>query len=145
MSRRAVKRGTTCSARLNSGRIAIPLRHFECNGHYRGRAHQVSLLRPTRVDPLRIRRKGRGMDALSEILKTTRLTGAAFFASELRAPWSILAPSSRAIAEALTPGADHVVPYHLVTAGRCVVKLLDGPAVDLAPGDVVVFPKGGRH
>jgi AraC-like DNA-binding protein len=85
------------------------------------------------------------MDALSEILKTIRLTGAAFFASELRAPWSIVAPSSRAIAEALMPGADHVVPYHLVTAGRCVVKLLDGPAVDLAAGDVVVFPKGDHH
>ena len=85
------------------------------------------------------------MDALSEILKTIRLTGAAFFASELRAPWSIVAPSSRAIAEAFMPGADHVVPYHLVTAGRCVVKLLDGPAVDLAAGDVVVFPKGDHH
>ena len=43
------------------------------------------------------------------------------------------------------PEADHVVPYHLVTAGRCVVKLLDGPAIDLAAGDVVVFPKGDHH
>jgi len=85
------------------------------------------------------------MDALSEILKTIRLTGAAFFASELRAPWSIVAPASRAIAEALMPDADHVVPYHLVTAGRCLVKLVDGPAVDLAAGDVVVFPKGDHH
>jgi AraC family transcriptional regulator, alkane utilization regulator len=85
------------------------------------------------------------MDALSEVLKTIRLTGAAFFASELRAPWSIVAPSSRAIADALLPDADHVVPYHLVTAGRCVVKLLDGTAVDLAAGDVVVLPKGDHH
>jgi AraC family transcriptional regulator, alkane utilization regulator len=85
------------------------------------------------------------MDALSEVLKTIRLTGAAFFASELRAPWSVVAPSSRAIADALMPEADHVVPYHLVTAGRCVVKLLDGPAIDLAAGDVVVFPKGDHH
>ena len=37
------------------------------------------------------------------------------------------------------------MPYHLVTAGRCVVKLLDGPAIDLAAGDVVVFPKGDHH
>ena len=85
------------------------------------------------------------MDALSGVLKTIRLTGAAFFASELRAPWSIVAPSSRAIADALLPDADHVVPYHLVTAGRCVVKLLDGPALDLAAGDVVVFPQGDHH
>ncbi len=85
------------------------------------------------------------MDALSEALTTIRLTGAAFFASELRAPWAIVAPSSRAIAEALMPDADHVVPYHYVAAGRCVVKLLDGPAIDLAAGDVVVFPKGDHH
>src|SRR5262245_66521783 len=43
------------------------------------------------------------------------------------------------------PGADHIVPYHFVAAGRCVVKLLDGPAIDLAAGDVVVFPKGDQH
>ena len=85
------------------------------------------------------------MDALSEVLKTIRLTGAAFFASELRAPWAIVAPSSRAIADALMPEADHVVPYHFVAAGRCVVKLLDGPAIDLAAGDVVVFPQGEHH
>ena len=85
------------------------------------------------------------MDALSEVLRTIRLTGAAFFASELKAPWSIVAPSSRAIADALMPAADHVVPYHLVTAGRCVVKLLDGPPIDLAAGDVVMFPTGDHH
>lgn len=85
------------------------------------------------------------MDALSQVLKTIRLAGAAFFASELRAPWSIVAPSSRAIADALLPEADHVVPYHLITAGRCVVKLLDGPPIELAAGDVVMFPHGDHH
>ena len=65
------------------------------------------------------------MDALSEVLKTIRLTGAAFFESQLKAPWAIGAPSSGAIAEALMPEADHVVPYHLVTSGRCVVKLIE--------------------
>jgi AraC-like DNA-binding protein len=85
------------------------------------------------------------VNALSGVLKTVRLTGAAFFASELRAPWAIVAPSSRAIADALLPEADHIVPYHLVTAGRCAVKLLDGPTVELVAGDVVVFPKGDHH
>ncbi len=85
------------------------------------------------------------MDTLTEVLKTIRLTGAAFFESELKAPWSVVAPSSRAIADALMPEADHVVPYHLVTAGRCVVKLLDGPTIELAAGDVVVFPSGDHH
>jgi AraC-like DNA-binding protein len=43
------------------------------------------------------------------------------------------------------PEADHVVPYHLVTAGRCVVKLLDGPPMELGAGDIVVFPNGDHH
>jgi AraC family transcriptional regulator, alkane utilization regulator len=85
------------------------------------------------------------VDTLSEVLKTIRLTGAAFFESELKAPWSIVAPSSRAIAEALMPEADHVVPYHLVTAGRCVAKLLDGPPIDLEAGDVIMVPHGDHH
>lgn len=85
------------------------------------------------------------MDALSKVLKTIRLTGAAFFESELKAPWSIMAPSSCAIADALMPEADHVVPYHLIVAGGCAVKLLDGPSIDLAAGDVVLFPNGDRH
>jgi AraC-like DNA-binding protein len=85
------------------------------------------------------------VDALSAVLSTIRVTGAAFFESELKAPWSIIAPASRAIADALMPEADHVVPYHLITAGRCVVKLLDGPSIDLAAGDVVMFPNGDHH
>jgi AraC-like DNA-binding protein len=85
------------------------------------------------------------VDALSKVLRTIRLTGAAFFESKLQAPWSIIAPPSRAIADALMPEADHVVPYHLIVAGRCAVKLLDGPALDLAAGDVVVFPHGDHH
>jgi AraC-like DNA-binding protein len=91
------------------------------------------------------RGKSGRVDALSDVLRTIRLTGAAFFASELRAPWSIVAPSSRAIADALMPDADHVVPYHFVTSGRCAVKLIDGPTIELAAGDVVVFPKGDQH
>src|SRR5262245_66212809 len=82
----------------------------------------------------------RRMDSLSEVLKTIRLTGAAFFESELRAPWSIVAPSSRAIADALMPEADHLVPYHLVTAGRCVVKLIVGPAIDLVADTAGLWP-----
>ncbi|MEZ5738508.1 MAG: AraC family transcriptional regulator [Burkholderiaceae bacterium] len=85
------------------------------------------------------------MDALSELLKATHLTGATFIAAELKAPWFFRAPPSQAIAAALMPEADHIVPYHLIGAGACFVSLDDGPMLELAAGDVVIFPHGDQH
>jgi len=45
----------------------------------------------------------------------------------------------------LMPDADHVIPYHLVMEGACFARLLDGEFVELAAGDVVMFPSGDRH
>lgn len=78
-------------------------------------------------------------------MKSLRLTGAVFLEAELKAPWSFRTPPGRALADILMPEADHVVPYHLVTAGACTVRLDGGPAVGLAAGDVVIFPGGDSH
>ncbi|HEY3731512.1 MAG TPA: cupin domain-containing protein [Steroidobacteraceae bacterium] len=43
------------------------------------------------------------------------------------------------------PDADHVIPYHLLTAGTCYAKLADGEPVELRPGEVILFPAGDRH
>lgn len=43
------------------------------------------------------------------------------------------------------PGAEHVIEFHLVTAGSCWGGLVDEPAVPLHAGDVVVFPQGDPH
>jgi AraC family transcriptional regulator, alkane utilization regulator len=85
------------------------------------------------------------MDALSEVLGAVRLTGAVFLEMELRAEWSYLTAPARAIADALMPDADHVVPYHLVTEGTCYARLLDGEPVELKAGDLIMFPAGDRH
>jgi len=85
-------------------------------------------------------------DALSEALGAIRLTGAVFLDIELRADWSYLTAPARKIADVLIPAADHVIPYHLVTAGRCYVRLVDGDsAVELRAGDLILFPAGDRH
>jgi AraC-like DNA-binding protein len=85
------------------------------------------------------------MDALSEVLGAVRLTGAVFLDMELRARWSYLTAPARAIADVLMPEADHVIPYHLVTEGTCYARLPDGDPVELAVGDLIVFPRGDRH
>ena len=86
------------------------------------------------------------MDALSDVLGVIRLSGAVFLQMELRAQWSYLTAPPRAIADVLMPdAADHVIPYHLLLDGTCFARLLDGEFVQLAAGDLVMFPAGDRH
>ena len=85
------------------------------------------------------------MDALSDVLGVIRLTGAVFLQMELRAQWSYLTAPARAIADVLMPDADHVIPYHLLLEGTCFARLPDGEFVQLAAGDLVMFPAGDRH
>ena len=86
------------------------------------------------------------MDALSEVLSAVRLTGAVFLDLEKRGQWSLLTVPARKIAEVLMPDADHVIPFHLVTEGRCYARLPDGKEpVELGVGDLILFPAGDRH
>jgi AraC-like DNA-binding protein len=85
------------------------------------------------------------MDALSDVLNAIRLTGAVFLNAELRAGWSYLTPPSRLIGDLHMPGAEHIIPYHLVSGGRCLARLVDGAPIELQTGDLIVFPQGDRH
>lgn len=85
------------------------------------------------------------MDTLSQVLGAIRLTGAVFLEMTLRERWSYLTAPARAIADVLMPDADHVIPFHLVTEGSCYARLIDGEAVELQAGDVILFPAGDRH
>lgn len=46
------------------------------------------------------------MDALSDVLRLVRLTGAVFLSGELSAPWGVCAPSAAQATKALMPGAE---------------------------------------
>jgi AraC-like DNA-binding protein len=85
------------------------------------------------------------MDAFSEILSGVKLNGAVYFTAEFSAPWGFSAPASHVMADTFVPGAAHLVLYHLVVEGKAVVEMPDGPAIDLKPGEVVVFPHGDAH
>jgi AraC-like DNA-binding protein len=84
-------------------------------------------------------------DVLSEVLRAVRLTGAVFFNVEGSAPWVAETPPSTVIAPLVMPGSEHVIEYHIVTHGSCYGYLLDGPALRLSAGDVIVFPQGDAH
>jgi AraC-like DNA-binding protein len=85
------------------------------------------------------------MDALSEVLKIIKLSGALFFNAEFSAPWCVASSQSSELAPLLCPGAGHVIIYHYLTEGHAYAQLSDGSRRDLGPGDVVIFPHGGAH
>jgi AraC-like DNA-binding protein len=85
------------------------------------------------------------MDVLSEVLRVIRLEGAIFFNAEFSAPWSLNSSPREALAPYISLTAGHVIRYHLVTEGHAYAQLVDGPRVELGPGDVVVFPHSDPH
>ena len=85
------------------------------------------------------------MDAFSEILSGVKLNGALFFSAEFSAPWGFSTPPPRAVADEFARETQHLVLYHFVIEGGALVQLIDGPSVELTPGDVVIFPYAHQH
>jgi len=85
------------------------------------------------------------MDALSDVLRAVRLTGAVFFDVQACEPWVAETPQGESIVGAIFPGADHLISYHVITGGACYGGLIGQPATRLSAGDVIVFPHGDAH
>jgi hypothetical protein len=84
-------------------------------------------------------------DALSNLLKTVRLTGATFFDIEAQDPWAVRSPAPASILPRILPGADHLISYHVVTAGRCFARIVGGQPIVVEAGEVVVFTHSDPH
>ena len=59
------------------------------------------------------------MDALSDVLRAVRLSGAFFFDVHASAPWCAETPFGKNVVEATFPGSDHLICYHLMMEGTC--------------------------
>jgi AraC-like DNA-binding protein len=86
------------------------------------------------------------MDHLSGVLKSVRLEGAVYLEAEFTAPWCIRGRYGLARVRARLPKAEHIVYFHLITEGRCKVRLAEGGEVlEAGAGDLVLFPQDDRH
>ena len=86
------------------------------------------------------------MDPLSQILKALRLEAGIFFDAEFTTPWCIDSAPGSEDARRILPSAEHVAIYHLVVEGSCRVRLPDeAAAMELAAGDLIMFPHGDAH
>jgi AraC-like DNA-binding protein len=85
------------------------------------------------------------MDALSDVLRAVRLSGAFFFDVHACAPWCAETPSGKTVVNAMFPGSDHLISYHLLMEGSCWATLEDQEPIKLSAGDIIVLPHGDTH
>jgi len=85
------------------------------------------------------------VDALSDVLKTVRLTSAVFFDVKAKAPWVAEQPPGETILPLIRPDAEHLISYHVLSEGRCFVNIIGEEPMLLEAGQVVVFTRGDAH
>jgi len=84
-------------------------------------------------------------DALSDVLKAVRLTGAAFFDVEARTPWVAEQPAREMVLNKVLPGASHLISYHVVTEGSCYASVTGANPILVEAGEVIVYTRGDPH
>jgi AraC-like DNA-binding protein len=84
-------------------------------------------------------------DTLSDVLRTVRLRSAVFYYVSCDGKWVAEAPASREIAAAVMPDADHVIEYHVLTAGECWVNIIGDAPIKMTRGDIVLLAQGDAH
>jgi AraC family transcriptional regulator, alkane utilization regulator len=84
-------------------------------------------------------------DTLSDVLRVLRLSGGMFFRVRLRAPYGITALDTATMLATFAPGAQHILPFHLVTEGPIWFDVEGNDSVLLEKGDIIVLPHGASH
>ena len=85
------------------------------------------------------------MDALSDVLRVTQLSGGVFLHAEFTAPWCLAARMVPELCAPFLGAAAHLVPYHYVVEGELRIGLEGREAVALRQGEMILFPGNDLH
>ena len=87
------------------------------------------------------------MDAVSDVLRAVRLSGAVFLNGTFTAPWCLIGRTDASLCAAYLPPSERVISYHLIVEGNCWVQLADDPgsAIHVHAGELIVVPQGETH
>lgn len=88
---------------------------------------------------------GTGVDPLSHVLQTVRLTGALFFLVDASSPWGVEVPPAKVFSSVILPRAQHVISYHIVLSGSGWAGIPGVTSTFFDGGDILVFPYGPRR
>lgn len=84
------------------------------------------------------------MDALSELLRVIKLSGAIFFRADYSAPWCVHSPAAERFREYVASPSNRVIEFHLIADGRGYVRVGE-ETTPLAAGDFIMIPHGDSH
>lgn len=84
-------------------------------------------------------------DALSDVLRVIRLSGAMFIRLRLSAPYSLDTLDAESLKAGFSPGSEQVLPFHLITEGPVWFNIEGQEPVQVDKGDIIVLPHGTHH
>ena len=86
------------------------------------------------------------MQALSDVLKSARLSGGVFLNAEFTAPWCLTTKVTRELCAPFPGMANaHLIPYHYVVEGELEASLEGHEPLQLRAGDTILFPRNDAH
>jgi AraC-like DNA-binding protein len=85
------------------------------------------------------------MDALSDALRSVRLTGGVFLAAEFTAPWRVGVGINADDCLPFIGKPAHVISYHFVAEGTMLVGVDDESPIEASAGEIVLFPQNKPH
>lgn len=85
------------------------------------------------------------MDALSDVLRVTRLTGAVFLDAQFTAPWCVQARLGPDDCTPYLPHPERVICFHFVAEGRAQLQRAGDAPVEVGAGEIVLFPHNDLH
>lgn len=85
------------------------------------------------------------MDAISEVLRSVRLTGGVFLDARFTAPWSVLAQLKPEHCSAFLALPAQIIGYHFVIDGRLRIAVDGEPPIMVQSGEVVLLPRNDPH
>jgi AraC-like DNA-binding protein len=84
------------------------------------------------------------MDALSELLRSVKLSGAMFFVAECSKPWRVVSPPAATLGRYDAPHASPDIEFHLVMEGTGYIRVGE-ERTPFAAGDLLMVPHGDEH
>ncbi len=82
---------------------------------------------------------------MSDVLRSVRLRGAAFFYVSCGEEWVSVAPPSSMVGPTVMPGSEHVIAYHLMARGDGWAAVHGEAPIRFTTGEVVLMPRGDGH
>jgi AraC-like DNA-binding protein len=87
------------------------------------------------------------LDALSDVLRVSHLTGGVFLHADFTAPWCMAAHIPAEHCGPYLGPTSHLITYHYVIEGELLLRMQGGDGVThrLGPGDAVMMPRNEPH